>query len=286
MSFPKKQSSPRLTAINQNQVCDMAIYSGEFFTLSPGKQIGGGPLIRDYCVVRYCTDGTGILIINGEEFRISPGKTYAILSSDVVSEINDSDKPLSFASVSVYGIKPLPYLKEMNISSKNPFFPWEENYAILNTIKEIIAAANEFMRKDELLRIEKAFRLFGALQKHVRKFINDSKQPTMQEKYIVEALHYMEANYNKKITTSDVAQHLNIDRCYFYSLFKKHAGHTPTEHIISLRINKACELLLIPRATVSSVADAIGMDEALFYRQFKRVCLITPKEYQKQNAKK
>ncbi len=273
------QIPPRASTIGVNVVCDINLFTGEFTTYAPGEIVGYGPLIRDYCVIRYCTDGSGLLVINGKEFRISAGKGYAILAGDIVSEINDTDKPLSFAHVSIYGVKALPYLKEMGISSQTPFFPWEENYSILQIIKEIISVANEFMRKDEFLRSEKTYKLLGALRNYVREFNKSNSSPPPQEKYILNALNFMEANYNKKITASDVAKHIGINRSYFYCLFKEHMGHSPTDHLISLRINKACELLLLPRATVASVANAVGMDEALFHRQFKRVCLTTPAKY-------
>lgn len=279
-----RQIPPRTSTIGINVVCDVNLFTGEFTTYLPGETVGFGPLIRDYCVIRYCTDGNGLLIVNGNEFRISAGKGYAILSGDVVSEINDSEKPLSFASVSIYGVKALPYLKEMNISSQSPFFPWEENYSILQIIKEIVSVANKFRRKDELLRAEKAYKLLGALRNYVREYTKKSSSPPPQEKYIFNALNYMEENYNKKITASDVAKHIGINRSYFYSLFKKHTGHSPTEHLVSLRINKACELLLLPRATVASVANAVGMDEALFHRQFKRICLTTPAKHRKRET--
>ena len=54
----------------------------------------------------------------------------------------------------------------------------------------------------------------------------------------------MEENYTKGITASDVAKYIGINRSYFYSLFKTYTGHSPTEHLMTLRINKACELLL------------------------------------------
>ena len=59
-------------------------------------------------------------------------------------------------------------------------------------------------------------------------------------------------------------------------------GITPKKYIISLKINKSCELLSGNKLSMSEIAEKCGFGESYYFsRRFKEYMGMSPKEYQK-----
>ena len=91
----------------------------------------------------------------------------------------------------------------------------------------------------------------------------------------------METNYHENITVEDIAYEIGLDRSYFSTLFKTQTGKTPHAYLTSLRIKKACTLMMQVDLSVSEAAQSVGLDPRNFARLFKKETGKTPKEYMK-----
>ena len=242
-----------------------------------------GPMIRDYNVLRYCISGNGTLVLNDRTYSISPGQCYALMAGDVAYETYaDDNEPFVLAFVTLLGTRAPLYISRMGVSSKQPFFPIEDSGEVLAMFEKLAAAEYGTMNyaNTEFLRCSQAYAILQCL----RDALAAGKHPMrstehLQEQYVSEALKYMDSNYAHKITVSDIAAHIGINRSYFYSLFKQHTGLSPQEHLTRLRISKACELFEFPNSTVVNVANALNLESSVFFRHFKRVTGKTPSEY-------
>ena len=97
--------------------------------------------------------------------------------------------------------------------------------------------------------------------------------------YTHKAQEYIHLNYNKHIQTGDIARALNIDRTYFYRIFKADTGLSPEEYLINFRIQKAKQFLSETQFPVSTVAQYIGYSYASFYSIFCKKVHTTPSQY-------
>ncbi len=116
----------------------------------------------------------------------------------------------------------------------------------------------------------------------------DTDKPTLKHysKYITNALNLIHRHYIQKISVSNVAEHLNLNRSYFCSLFKKEVGISPKEYIDNYRISAACEILKQSTLSISEIAEKTGYgDLAAFSKAFKEKMKISPKQYREQNKK-
>lgn len=95
------------------------------------------------------------------------------------------------------------------------------------------------------------------------------------------AISYIEDNYNKEISTSDLAEMLNFNESYFCRLFKKAIGTTAIDYINFVRVCKA-EKLLSKDISLLEIAYETGFSSlSYFNRVFKKYNYYTPSEYKK-----
>lgn len=94
---------------------------------------------------------------------------------------------------------------------------------------------------------------------------------------------YIEENYSRDLTLSDVADHVFLSPVYLSRLFKESTGMNFSEFLIDCRIMKACELLKNIQLKVYKICNVIGYTNVkYFYNLFRRKMGCTPSEYRHQ----
>ena len=95
---------------------------------------------------------------------------------------------------------------------------------------------------------------------------------------------YIAENYNKPLSTKELAEKFSFSRCYFATVFKKYTGTTIHDYLLCYRLNKAKEMLMESEYTIREIAEKVGFnDTGTFIRAFRKKELITPLQYKKMN---
>jgi AraC-like DNA-binding protein len=88
---------------------------------------------------------------------------------------------------------------------------------------------------------------------------------------------YLDHNYQKNISRSDIGKHFGLSPEYVNTLFKKELGITPTEYLHRRRIYTAYNLIVLQNYSVKEAAEEVGFcDQFYFSRIFKRITGKTP----------
>lgn len=94
-------------------------------------------------------------------------------------------------------------------------------------------------------------------------------------------LDYIHNNYHEKLSNSDLAGHVTLDRYYFIRIFKKHFGVAPQKYVANYRFSKAFSFLQNGQ-TVDEVSTKVGFqDTKSFSRAFKKAVGVSPSNYKK-----
>ena len=81
------------------------------------------------------------------------------------------------------------------------------------------------------------------------------------------------------------AEHLKMNRRQILRKLKALINQTPQEYVITVKLNKAAELLLRRDKTISEIAYIIGFTEpANFTRAFTKMYGVSPKKYMSENS--
>ncbi len=96
---------------------------------------------------------------------------------------------------------------------------------------------------------------------------------------------YISENYDKKISSKDIAEALFYSQNYFCRAFKNHFDVSFTDYLNIYRIYKAKELLIQGKTSVAEISEKCGFESPTYFaRIFKKHIGMTPSEFQKVNS--
>lgn len=114
-------------------------------------------------------------------------------------------------------------------------------------------------------------KMLRALQKKELSPVQESNE------LIEEIKNYIDENFDRKITLSEIAEKSFYNPIYFGNLLKKHFGKSFSTYIKEKRISKAAQLLKTTDKSVDEVMILVGYnDKKLFYSHFKETYGTTP----------
>ncbi|MDK2801340.1 MAG: hypothetical protein PWP27_2491 [Clostridiales bacterium] len=100
------------------------------------------------------------------------------------------------------------------------------------------------------------------------------------------AKEYMEANYEKDLTLTDIAKYIFLSQSYFAHAFKEEFDISPKSYLLKVRVEKSKELLEKTDLKVSDVALSVGFSSQQRYNDiFKKYVGMTPLKYRKKLKK-
>ncbi|MBS4195915.1 response regulator transcription factor [Lederbergia citri] len=97
---------------------------------------------------------------------------------------------------------------------------------------------------------------------------------------VFKAQRFVHEHINKKISLTEVANHLHLNASYFSRVFKKETGENFIEFVTRIKMEKAKEMLNNTTKPVEQIAYDLGFDnKSYFFRTFKKQFGVTPCDY-------
>lgn len=94
------------------------------------------------------------------------------------------------------------------------------------------------------------------------------------------ALKYIQENYTRKLTLTEVAEKTYVSQWYLSKLLNKHTGKSFSDILNEIRISVAKDLLKNPSMKICNIAEEVGfIDTAHFSRVFKKFEGCSANEY-------
>lgn len=113
---------------------------------------------------------------------------------------------------------------------------------------------------------------------------NETGYNALEDERIEQMLSYIQEHYSEKITVQEIASSIHISERECYRLFQTSLGETPVEFMVSLRLQKAQELLRYTDKSILEIAVETGFGTSSYFGKiFKQYHHITPKQYKKLN---
>lgn len=241
----------------------------------------------------FLESGIFTVIINMKEYKINSPAFIFINSEDIHSIV--SKNPCRESAV-VFNLNMLSfeYFDDIQYEIIRPLiekrvkFPkfifCEDNNFIL--IKEIYLKILSFSKHNKLssyLMVKSyIYQLIAFLyeNKLFNNSNNISKNIDIKITNIKKILSYIHENYNRTISTIDMANMLQLNSQYFCRYFKKSTGKTPTEYINEIRIEKAAEYLSKTEMKIIDIAICCGYENiSYFIKRFQKQKHMTPSKY-------
>ncbi|MBI5214029.1 MAG: helix-turn-helix transcriptional regulator [Nitrospirae bacterium] len=104
---------------------------------------------------------------------------------------------------------------------------------------------------------------------------------------ILEIKRYIDENYDRRISISDVIKNSCINKTYLCKYFKLITGYSFADYINNIRVQKAKEILKNREIPVTEVAALMGYgNSSYFIEVFKKFTGYSPLEFRKIIVKK
>lgn len=104
-------------------------------------------------------------------------------------------------------------------------------------------------------------------------------------KIVHRAVEYINDNYNKSISVSDLSDLFEMDRRRFGEIFQAVTGLSPIKYIQNCRLQKAKELLEDSPYSISQISDMAGYNDCFYFsKTFKKNIGVSPKKYRENIA--
>lgn len=218
-----------------------------------------GPAVRTHWLIHFVVSGFGYYKIGEREYNIGPGEMFVIPPYEETFYKADRENPWSYIWIGFTSDSPLP--AELKDTVRCP-----EALGIFNAMK----SCSETEKGRSAFLSARLWDLFALL-------LGNEKNET---DYVDKALDCMHSEYMNGITVEQIALRLNLDRCYFSSLFKKKTGTSPKQYLLNYRMSVALSLMLDKNMSVSVAACSVGYSDIFnFSKMFKRHYGMSPNEY-------
>lgn len=100
------------------------------------------------------------------------------------------------------------------------------------------------------------------------------------------AMSYLESNYSKDVSLTEVADVIGVSANYFSKIFKKEVGTNFVDWFNQLRVEKAKDILKKNTYKVYEVAEMVGYSEyKYFITMFKKYTGETPKQFREKGGR-
>ena len=246
-----------------------------------------GPYRRNHYLFHYIIKGKGKLIIHDKyksstEFEVKAGEGFFIFPNVITTYYAAQNDPWEYCWIEFDGLIAKTTLDFAGISTKSPIFKSrspEYNAAIYSTMMEIINNPKETTLK----LTSQAYLLLDLITKSsINK--EKTKEHSLQEFYIKEAINFIERQFTEKITVEEIAAASGLNKNYFSKLFKNNLGQSPYQFLTNYRINKAKQFLRYSSLSIKEIAEQVGYpDQLAFSKVFKNSVGINPSQWRQKH---
>ncbi|OMF22361.1 AraC family transcriptional regulator [Paenibacillus sp. FSL H8-0548] len=242
-----------------------------------------GPKVYDFYLMHIVLEGKGIFVCDGTRHELRAGHTFLIEPEQLISYESDSDEPWRYRWVAFTGTHSASLVADAGFKSEQQivFTSDKRRAAILfRRIYETfrsggIAADLEALGYLHLLFAEYKAALHALSGSSIRTAKADGDHLLQQ------VIHYLSTQYAHPVSIEQMAESLGYNRAYLSRLFKQRTGVSPINFLLTLRIDKARQMLRErSELTIEQISASVGLQDALYFsKQFRRLHGQSPTAY-------
>ncbi|MBR6676790.1 MAG: AraC family transcriptional regulator [Clostridia bacterium] len=214
-----------------------------------------GPILRNAFVIHYCISGHGYYLGN----KVSAGQGFIFLPGTTVNYYPSQSDPWKYLWFIIDTPDPEFFLKYYELDRSTGIFTYDFTDVLEEQYRNICRS-----RVFSVDPVESLLVYLNILNRHSASKAVSSKAAV----YAKSAKDFIETNYHRRPTISELAKHLNISQSYLYRVFSEEYGVSPKEYLNSFCMDQAKKLLRTGDLNVSQIAASVGYSDVLAFSAF------------------
>jgi AraC-like DNA-binding protein len=251
--------------------------SGYFFTWEKGR------ILQEY-QINYITEGSGIFETATDHFQVVPGSMLILRPGMWHRYKPDPNTGWNEHYIGFNGEFCSKLLQEGFFQTGKPvlFIGFQENilelfFEIIQLVKDEKTGHQQVCGANTILMLSKILSVLRN-QEFAGKTI---------ERKIRKACLYFRDNLNTNVNIEELATEMNVGYSYFRQMFRKYTGISPTQYHLSLRIQKAKDLMVSTDQSFKEIANDLGFESYFYFsRIFKDKTNKSPMEFRKEHQQR
>ncbi|GGH28708.1 AraC family transcriptional regulator [Paenibacillus segetis] len=216
----------------------------------------------------YGVDGMAENIVDGVKYEIKKGDIYLIPPNAIRSLQPSKSAPYVGVTISFhFGLSQSPL---ESIIGEDLYLGNDAEGSLLGKLIQLIQAiqqqtiASSMLAQGLLLQI-----IYESAT--IRPTEEPPKLNTKNNAKMVQICNYIKENYSSMIRLDTLSKMTGLSRNYIIRQFRRSYGATPSDYLVTIRIEKAKQLAIHTDLTISEIASRVGYtDLHSFSRMFKK----------------
>jgi len=231
-------------------------------------------------IIIYCANGKGRLSINEhEKYHIASNDLVIIPSGTPHQYEANETQPWSIYWFHIGGNAVGELFQTSELASYVQPLQAGDAEAFIRTFHTCYDLLSSRINVQGLIHVSHALRFLISQIGLSQKMIKDEKT----EAYLESAILYMQQRIEQQLSLSELASHIGISRQHLNHIFRKSSETTPIYFFLSLKMQRAWQMLDLTDLSVKEVSTAIGIDDPFYFsRLFKKIIGVSPKSYRNQ----
>lgn len=263
--------------INDIELCDLKLLFCGYERCLPGHS--WGPNMRNHYVFHLILSGRGTFESNGRSFSLAARQGFLLFPDTPVYYSADAETPWEYIWIGFTGRSAARMIHQTPMTQSLPVIVFAEHY---ERERELLLSIVDIIREGGIESIIESYGLFLQFLSHLARekgtpagtAAPSPRQST--EQYVERAKNFIRENLSRDITTSDVADHLGLNRSYFYRIFTEACGKSPSRFITWVRLNTAWHLLQYTKMPVAEIAGHVGYNDPAYFTRCFTACYGQP----------
>ncbi|NLK68324.1 MAG: AraC family transcriptional regulator [Clostridiaceae bacterium] len=262
---------------DQSDQTDLNVYRCGIEKCKPGYSWGPG--LRDHFIVHYILNGEGTFYDGKTTKNLHQGDGFVIFPNRLVTYTANSNVPWTYSWVGFQGLKAESFLNKAGIDIELPFFTYKKDDKLKDCLSTMISVAR-LNTSSELMLLGHLYIFLSLLIQNNHETSQHLSKSFEQEKYVRKVIEFISKNYSGKISISDIASYIGLDRSYLYVIFNRFMNISPQNFLINYRVERAVDLMQNPELTIGDISRSVGYEDPFqFSKIFKKIKGVSPSEF-------
>ncbi len=226
----------------------------------------------------YCTAGQGTLELGSQSLQVGPGDALLLPRGSQHRYHADTRNPWTIYWVHFEGALAEQFLD--SVRGGRQFTP----VLFIGTHARLIADFETLIETRKTGYNRRSFVHGANLLRQMLAYVSvvaPVAQAKAQHAMDLEGIHaLMEQKLHGQLNLDTLAAYANLSKYHFSNKYKALTGHSPIQHFLHLKMERACYLLDVSGISIKDVGRTLGYEDSYYFsRLFKKIIGVAPRQY-------